>query len=121
MGCLFKEEDVNRPNNHPPASAPVGEQAARSLDQRLAADPQLRQRFEQILEIVERDSQSDCTADEAELRVRDQTRALAQEVLQHWAEDAAAWATARARQVHPQAIRHSKKKSTGTAPSARSA
>jgi hypothetical protein len=111
---------VNEPINHRPASAPVGEQATRSLDERLAARPQLRQRFEQILDIVERDSQSDCTADEAELRIRDQTRALAQEVLQHWAEDAAAGATARARQAHPQAIGHAKKKSTGTAPSARS-
>jgi hypothetical protein len=117
----FKEEDVNPPTNHRSARGPVGEQAARSLDERLAARPQLRQRFEQILDIVERDSQTDCTADEAELRVRDQTRALAQEVLQHWAEDAAIAATARARQERPQAIGHAKKKSTGTAPSARSA
>ena len=111
---------MNQPTNHRPASAPVGEQATRSLDDRLAARPQLRQRFEQILDIVERDSQTDCTADEAELRVRDQTRALAQEILQHWAEDAAAFASAGVRQAYPQAIRHAKKKSTGTAPSARS-
>lgn len=102
------------------ASNPVGEPAARSLDQRLDAYPRLRQRFEQILDIVERDSQSGSTADQAELRVRDQTRALAQEVLQHWADDAAAAATERARQQHPQAIAHAKKKSIGTAPSDRS-
>jgi len=116
----FKGEDVNEPTNDQFASAPVGEPATRSLDERLAARPQLRQRFEQILDIVERDSQSGCTADEAELRVRDQTRALAQEVLQHWAEDSAIFATARARQEHPQAVGHAKKKSTGTAPSVRS-
>ena len=109
---------MNQPTNHRPASASVGEQATRSLDERLAARPQLRQRFERILDIVERDGQSGCTADEAELRVRDQIRALAQEVLQHWAEEAAAVATASVRQGRPQAIRHAKKKSTGTAPSA---
>lgn len=103
------------------AGAPVGERAAHSLDERLARRPQLRQRFEQILDIVERDSQTDCTADQAELRVRDQTRTLAQEVLQHWAAEAADSATARARQEHPQVISHAKKKSTGTARSVRSA
>lgn len=100
--------------------APVGERCDRSLDERLARRPHLRQRFEQILDIVERDSQTDCTADQAELRVRDQTRALAQEVLQHWAAEAAESATAQARQEHPQAVGHAKKKFTGTASSVRS-
>jgi hypothetical protein len=117
---LSIKEKIVKPSTPPrPPGAPVGEQAARSLDERLAARPQLRQRFEQILDIVERDSQSACTADQAELRVRDQTRALAQEVLQHWATDAATAATTHARQEHPHAIAHAKKKSTGTAPSVR--
>ncbi len=109
---------MTQPIHRPAASVPVGEQAARPLEQRLAALPRLRQRIEQILDIVERDSQAGWTADQAELRVRDQIRALAQEVLQHWADDAATAATERARQQHPQAIAHAKKKSTGTAPSA---
>ena len=94
-----------------PVSVPVGEQAARPLPERLAAHPRLRQRIEQILDIVECDSQTDCTADEAERHVRDQTRALAHEVLQHWAEAAVTSATQRARQQHPQAIVNAKKSS----------
>lgn len=107
---------MNSSTRHRSASVPVGEQAARPLDERLAAHPRLRQRIEQILDIVERDSQSDCTADDAELRVRDQTRALAQEVLQHWAEEAATAATERTRKEHPQAIGNAKKKFVGRPP-----
>lgn len=112
---------MNQSIQLPSVGAPVGERVVRSLDARLARCPHLRQRFEQILDIVERDSQTACTADQAELRVRDQPRALAQEVLQHWAAAVADSATACARQEHPQAIGHAKKKSTGTAPSVRSA
>ena len=105
-------------NTQPLSQAPVGEQAAaRSLDQRLAAHPPLRQRVEAILDIVERDIQDGGTADEAELRVRDQTRALAQEVLQCWAGGAATHATQHALAHEPHAIRHAKKKSAGTRPS----
>jgi hypothetical protein len=40
--------------------------------------------------------------------------------LQHWAAEAAESATAQARQEHPQAVGHAKKKFTGTASSVRS-
>lgn len=106
-------------NTQPSRAVPVGEQAtALRLAKRLAAHPPLQQRVAAILDIVERDLQSGFTADQAEARVRDLTRALARDALQGWADHAAAQATERARREQPQAIRHTKKKSAGAPPSA---
>jgi len=107
--------------NHSPSAGgpPVGEQAgARSLEQRLAAHPPLRRRVEALLDIVEQDIVSGCTADEAETHVREQLRVLGQESLQHWAEGANAQAEADLRAQHPQARAHRKKNSTGSPPTA---
>lgn len=58
----------------------------RSLEERLRAHPQLRERFEKMLDLVE-NSAGDCVrADEAELRVLEQVRGLGRELLQDWAE-----------------------------------
>ena len=107
--------------NHPsPSSAlPVGEPArALTLGQRLAARPQLRQRVETILDVLEQDLASGVTADQAEAHAREQVRALGQELLQDWAGRSAEQAARRARTEHPQAIQHRKKNSTGIPPSA---
>lgn len=57
----------------------------RGLEERLREHPELRARFEQMLDIVE-NSQGDCVlADEAELRVLEQVRGLGRELLQGWA------------------------------------
>jgi len=107
--------------NHSPSAGgpPVGEQAgARSLERRLAAHPPLRRRVEALLDIVEHDIASGCTADEAETHVREQLRALGQESLQHWADGANAQAEAHLRTQQPQARTHRKKNSTGRAPTA---
>ena len=82
----------------------------RSLEQRLAARPRLRRRIEAILAVAERDATSGCTADEAEAHVREQVRALGQELLQGWAGEATEAATARVLAEQPQATRHGKKK-----------
>jgi hypothetical protein len=72
--------------NSSTGAAPVGEQAAAlRLAQRLLARPGLCQRMEGILDLTDRDSENGYTADEAEARVRDLTRALAQETLPGWA------------------------------------
>lgn len=55
------------------------------LVERLAKYPELRERMEQILEIVE-NSQGDAnTADEAEERAVEEVRKLGQEILGAWA------------------------------------
>lgn len=59
----------------------------RSLEQRLREHPELRERFEKMLDIVE-NTDGDCVrADDAELRVLEQVRGLGQELLQGWAEE----------------------------------
>jgi hypothetical protein len=63
--------------NSSTGAAPVGEQAAAlRLAQRLLARPGLCQRVEGILDLTDRDIENGYTADEAEARVRDLTRAL---------------------------------------------
>jgi hypothetical protein len=88
----------------------------RSLDERLAARPHLRRRFEVILEVAERDATSGCTADEAEAHVREQVRALGQELLQGWAGEATEQAVRRVLAEQAHAVRHGKKNYTGIRP-----
>jgi hypothetical protein len=58
----------------------------RSLEERLRDHPELRERFEKMLDLVE-NADGDCVlADEAELRVLEQVRGLGRELLQGWAE-----------------------------------
>ncbi len=58
----------------------------RGLEERLREHPELRARFEQMLDLVE-NAEGDCVlADEAELRVLEQVRGLGRELLQGWAE-----------------------------------
>jgi len=58
----------------------------RSLEERLREHPELRERFEKMLDLVE-NADGDCVlADEAELRVLEQVRGLGRELLQSWAE-----------------------------------
>ena len=59
----------------------------RSLEERLREHPELRERFEKMLDLVE-NADGDCVrADEAELRVLEQVRGLGRELLQDWAEE----------------------------------
>jgi len=61
----------------------------RGLEERLREHPELRERFEKMLDIVE-NADGDCVlADDAELRVLEQVRGLGRELLQGWAEEGA--------------------------------
>jgi len=82
-----------------------------SLDQRLAANPRLRQRFLAIADMVDQAVQEGCTADEAEARTIEQIRKLGQEVLTEWAEKAAPQASHKARAQDPGLIKSGKKNS----------
>ena len=100
----------------------VGEQAAAlRLAQRLLARPGLCQRVEGLLDITDRDIENGYTADQAEARVRDLTRILAQEALQGWADATVRRVTAQTLAQQPDLVCHSKKKSAGTRRSVRSA
>lgn len=108
-------------NSQSTSAAPVGEQAAAlRLAQRLLARPGLCQRVAGLLDITDRDIENGYTADQAEARVRDLTRALAQEALQGWAEATATRVTTQSLAQQPDLVRHSKKKSAGIRRSASS-
>jgi len=62
------------------------EDRERSFDERLKAHPHLRDRFSQILSIIEDTEGKIDKADEAEERVIEELRRLGQEVLEDWAE-----------------------------------
>jgi hypothetical protein len=82
-----------------------------SLDQRLAKNPRLRQRFLAIADMVDQAVEQGCTADEAEERVIHEIRKLGQEVLTEWAEKAAPQASQKAQKQDAQLIKSGKKNS----------
>ena len=82
-----------------------------SLDQRLAKNPRLRQRFLAIADMVDQAVQEGCTADEAEARAIEQIRKLGQEILTEWAEKAAPQASQKARAQDARLIKSGKKNS----------
>ena len=82
-----------------------------SLDQRLANNPRLRQRFLAIADMVDQALEEGCTADEAEARTIEQVRKLGQEVLTEWAEKAAPQATQKAQEQDARLIKSGKKNS----------
>ena len=88
-----------------------------SLEERLAAHPELRARFEQILALVEDVDGQVTTADEAEERAIEQVRRLGHEMLQEWAARRSFQAAEQTLHEKPQARSNGKKNSTGTRPS----
>lgn len=82
-----------------------------SLDQRLANNPRLRQRFLAIADMVDQAVAEGCTADQAEARTIEQIRQLGQEVLTEWAEKAAPQASQKAREQDARLIKSGKKNS----------
>ena len=60
--------------------------AGKSLEERLAAHPQLRERVERLIEVMENASGDVKLADETERRVMEELRQLGLDVLQGWAE-----------------------------------
>jgi hypothetical protein len=85
-----------------------------SLEERLQRHPHLRQRFEQILNIVEAPSGQVDTADEAEQRAIEELQRLGQEVLHQWATNKEAQQATELEVKDHNFTRSAKKNSAGT-------
>jgi hypothetical protein len=83
----------------------------RPLEERLAHRPAVLERLHQLADTLEQSVGDDCTADQAEERVSEHVRRLAQEVLEQWAREANAHTQAQVPTRHPAASRHGKKNS----------
>ena len=81
-----------------------------SLEQRMAKRPHVLARFHSIADIMDQAVAAGCMADEAEERALEQVRQLGRELLGDWAQEQQDGSLARARNQHPQAIKHIKKK-----------
>ena len=82
-----------------------------ALEERLAHRPELLARLHHILDTLDHSVADGSDAHAAEERVIRQVRQLGQEVLGHWAREAAAHTQAQVPRQHPQAIQHGKKNS----------
>lgn len=80
------------------------------LEQRMANRPRVMARFHLIADMLDQAVAAGCTADEAEARAIEHVRRLGGELLADWAQEQQAGSLARARDQHPQAIKHIKKK-----------
>lgn len=81
-----------------------------SLEQRMARRPHVLARFHAIADMMDQAVAQGCTADEAEERAIEQVRQLGGELLGDWAQEQQDGSLARARDQHPQSIKHIKKK-----------
>jgi len=86
----------------------------KSFEERLAAHPELRARFEQILALVENVDEQVNTADEAEERAIEEMRRLGNEILHDWAVHKSCQTDRQTLHEKPEANSNGKKNSTGT-------
>lgn len=91
----------------------VDDHSTRSLDQRLERNPELRERFHRLLDVIDAAAGDCVTAAQAEARVLEEIRKMGAEALTGWSERADAEAQQAVRTKHPEAVRDSKKNSTG--------
>lgn len=82
----------------------------RSLDERFKSRPQVYARLQQIADMMDKAMAEGCTADQAEAMAVAEIRKLGGELLSDWAEEKHTYSVEQARQEHPQAIEHAKKK-----------
>lgn len=82
----------------------------KSLDARFATRPHVYARLQQIADMMDQAMAEGCGADEAEALAIEQLQHLGKDVLVDWAEQRQRQSLHRARQQHPQAINHIKKK-----------
>jgi hypothetical protein len=80
------------------------------LEQRMAKRPRVMARFHLIADMMDQAVAAGCTADEAEDQAIEHVRRLGGELLADWAQEQQAGSLARACALHPQAIKHIKKK-----------
>ena len=95
-------------------SPETGSLAVGSLEERLLAHPQLKQRIEALLNVVENSAIDLETADLAEERVIEEVRQMGKLALTSWAERQHQKQLELLRSAHPQVRQHLKKNSTGT-------
>jgi hypothetical protein len=81
-----------------------------SLDERFADDPVMRERLHQMADMRERLLAEGASLDEVEEQTVQQVRMLGRELLQSIGQSKAEQSATRARQEHPAAIQHRKKK-----------
>ena len=98
----------------------VDDLPTRSLDQRLEKNPELRERVHRLLDVIDAAAGDCVTAAQAEARVVEEIRKMGAEALTAWSERADAEAQQTARTTHAEAVRDSKKNSTGIQSSERS-
>lgn len=80
-----------------------------TIDERLKKHPDLRERFEAILNIAESRVEGPDTADAVEERTIVEVRKIGQEVMKDWAENKADREKTSYKESHPQARPHKKK------------
>ena len=95
-------------------SPETGSRAIGSLEERLLAHPQLKQRIEDLLNLVENSNSEVEKADLAEQRVIQQVRQIGQQALSSWAESQHHKQSEELRASYPLVRQHLKKNSTGT-------
>jgi hypothetical protein len=78
--------------------------------------PELKERFEQLIAIVENTKGDATRADDAEYQVIEQMRKLGQDTLQSWANRQSKKMVERVSEQKPNMRRHVKKNSSGTQP-----
>jgi len=87
---------------------------------RLNQHPQLRERMEFLLNVIE-NTGGDCTkADDAERCVIEELRKMGNDALHCWADKALNQSIAKLREAHPELYGNGKKKSVGIQPSEKS-
>ena len=91
---------------NPSTSAP---NELKTLEERLAAHPDLKIKIESLLTLVEQSAHEVKRADEVEQQVIEEIRMLGQTALQDWATQANQTAREQFIQTHPQAHRSRKK------------
>ena len=89
---------------------PSNENNARSLDERFASRPDLRQRLLSIADMIDQAVAEGCTVHEAEARAMEQIRKLGNEVLRDWAQKSEQSAREQAQQKDPRLKPYPKKK-----------
>ena len=88
--------------------------AKSSIEERLKAHPQLLERIEALLNVVEKTGEENEQADLAEQRVREEVRNIGQQALSSWANSQHQKQLELLRENNPQARKHLKKNFTGT-------
>lgn len=83
---------------------------ARSLDQRFADKPHVRQRLLEIGDMIDQLVAQGCTAHEAEARAIEEIRKLGQGILTEWAEKSESTAVGKAQAQNPKLQPYRKKK-----------